>query len=281
MKRKVTVFVLMAVVLVIFMTSCLSPQCVVPKTVLIDDTHDNSYNFDGYGVTAFYAKLSTVLQSMGYSVDFTSSAGFVPQNYGSFIVAAPTTVYSSAELQMVSAFLSKCNRKLILLGEWYGYYDNSPLNSILANLGSGISFNNNEISDAVNKYDNSSIWPIINNFITHPVTTGLNSIVLFAGDSINITGNAIALAYASSSAIVTAPSFVCGDSSCNTNSVDFEPDGIIPSIIAMAAESVLSGKIVAIGDASLFGNDLYGYPAFQDFIDVADNEQLLRNIISW
>ncbi|OAA31506.1 hypothetical protein AT15_05385 [Kosmotoga arenicorallina S304] len=283
MKKRVLIFLVSAFALIMLISSC-APSLqwfIAPKTVLIDDTHNNSYNFDGYGGAAFYAKLSTILQSMGYSVAFTSSAGFVPENYGVFLAAAPVNAYSNSEMQKVANFLSKCNRKLILLGEWYGYYDNTPLNSLLTYLGSGISFNNKEVFDDTNNYNSTSYWPVISDFEVHPVTTGLSTVVLFATTTLNVTGSAVALAYPSATAYVTAPSMVSGNnSSYSPSSESFELEIIIDPIIVMAAEEVKRGKIVAIGDATLFANDVYN-SLTDDFIDIAENTKLLKNIINW
>ena len=284
MKKKIAIFVVAAFALIILISSC-APSLqwfIAPKTVLIDDTHNNSYDFDGYGGTAFFAKLSTILQSMGYSVAFTSSAGFSPENYGVFLVTAPVTAYSSSEMQQVANFLSKCDRKLILLGEWYSYYDNTPLNDLLTYLGSGISFNNETVYDDTNNYNSNNIWPVISNFEAHPVTSGLSTVVLFATATLNVTGSAVALAYPSATAYVTTPSLASGNnSSYSPSSESFEPEVVTTPIIVIAADEIKRGKIVAIGDATLFANDVYGYLSGDDFIDVAENTKLLKNIINW
>ncbi len=283
MKRKITIFILL-VFLMFFVSSCiLNPQCVVPKTILIDDTHNNSNNFDGYGGTAFFAKLTSVLQTMGYTVSFTSSVGFFPENYGYFVVAAPFISYSSADLQKVSTFLSKCNRKLILLGEWFSYYDNAKLNNILSFLGSGITFNNEQINDNVNNFNSTTYWPIATNFVTHSVTTGLNSIALIATTSLSVSGNAIALAYTSAVSYYASPIFISGNSAHYSGNLLDQEDGIVISgpFVVVAAQTIMSGKVVAIGDANLFANDVTSLLPSGDFLDAADNEQLLRNIINW
>jgi len=206
MKKRIFIIVIITFVLMIFISSCVVPICNVPKTVLFDNSHNNRGCFDDNVLTKF-AKLISTLQTMGYTVNYTSSSGFYPENYGVFIIPIPETEYSSSENQKISTFLSKCERKLLIIGEYYSFYDNTPLNNILTYLGSGISFNNVLVKDNINKYDNNTSWVIVNNFITHPVTAGLNSIIPFATTSISVSGNAISLANSSAVSYLQAPLF--------------------------------------------------------------------------
>jgi len=282
MKKRIMILISL-VVIMFLVSSCILNPFVVPKTVLIDDTHNNSKNFDGFGGTAFFAKLTSVLQAMGYTVSFTSSVGFFPENYGYFVVAAPVTSYSGADLTKVSSFLSKSNRKLILLGEWFTYYDNSNLNNILSFLGSGITFNNEKIKDNSNNYNSINYWPTVTNFVTHPVTTGLSSIALIATTSLSVSGNAFALAYTSAVSYLTPPLLLSGTSAEGSSELLDKEDGIVISgpFVVVAAESIMSGKVVAVGDATIFANDVYGSLASGEFLDIQNNKQLFINMINW
>ena len=281
MKKRIFIIVIITFVLMIFISSCVVPICNVPKTVLFDNSHNNKGCFDDNVLTKF-ATIISILQTMGYTVNYTSSSGFFPENYGVFIIPIPVTEYTATENQKISSFLSKCERKLLVIGEWYDYYDNTPLNNILTYLGSGISFNNELVQDNVNKYDSNNSWVIVNNFITHPVTGGLNSIIPFATTSINVSGNAVSLANTSAVSYLDAPVF---DSSTSSNYQedlkDEKADGIVISgpFCVVAAQSLMSGKIVAVGDGNIFANG--GSIPAGEYIDAADNEQLFKNIINW
>ena len=276
MKKKIFIIVIIAFVLMLFISSCVVPICNVPKTVLIDDSHNNKkYGGDN-------TNLISILQAMGYTISYTGCSGFFPENYGVFIIPVPVTEYSVSELQKISTFLSKCERKLLLIGEWKGYYDNTPLNNILSFLGSGISFNNEVVRDVTFRYDNNSSWPLVSSFLTHPVTSGLNSIVLFAATTINVSGSALALANTSNVSYLGAPIFIPSMSSNYPDNLkDKKKDGIVISgpFCVVAAQTVMSGKIVAVSDSDIFSDG--GSVPVDNYIDVADNEQLLKNIINW
>lgn len=271
MKKKIFIVLILAFVLILFISSCV-PVCDVPKTVLIDDSHNNKQYGDDD------TNLVSVLQSMGYIVSYTSSSGFYPENYGVLIIPVPLVEYSGSEMQKISAFLSKCERKLLIIGEYYSYYDNTPLNNILSHLGSGISFNNEEVKDNVNNYDSKNYWPVVNNFSSHPVTTGLSSIVVFASTTLNVSGNALSLANTSTDSYLGAPQFSPSISDAFLNNLKDGKDGIVFSgpFSVVAAQALSNGKIVAIGDSTIFKDR-----AGDEYIDVADNKQLLRNIINW
>lgn len=280
MKKRIFIIIIITFVLMLFISSCVVPICNVPKTVLIDNNHNNK-KYNGTNVQIHYAKLISILQTMGYTVNYTLSSGFFPENYGILIIPIPETEYSATEKQQISTFLSKCERKLLLIGEWGGYYDNTPLNNILSFLGSNILFNNEVVKDNTYKYDNNSDWPIVSNFLTHPVTTGLNSIVPFAATTISVSGSALALANTSAVSYLGAPIFESSASSFCPDNLKDETDSIVISgpFCVVAAQSVMSGKIVAVGDSNIF-SDGGGIPA-GDYIDAADNEKLLKNIFNW
>ncbi len=241
MKKRIFIIVIITFVLMLFVSSCVVPICNVPKVVLIDSNHNNK-KYIGNNVLTKFAKSISILQTMGYTVNYTSSSGFFPENYGVFIIPVPETEYSVSEKQQVSTFLSKCGRKLLLIGEWGGYYDNTPLNNILSYLSSGISFNNEVVKDDINKYDNNNDWPIVSSFLSHPVTTGLNSIIPFAATTLSVSGNALSIANTSAVSYLGAPVFDSSTSSfCSYNLKD-ETDSIVFSgpFPVVAAQSILS-----------------------------------------
>ncbi|AKI97057.1 hypothetical protein [Kosmotoga pacifica] len=281
--KKIAVVLISIFVLGLILSSCVPslPCFGPPKSVLIDDTHYNSYDFDGYGGAAFFATMITMLQSMGYTVAFTSSDGFNPENYGILILPAPVNNYTTAEMQKIANFLSLMNRKLIVLGEWYSYYDSTVLNDLLSYLGSGISFNDVTVYDTVNNYDSDSMWPTVSDFASHPITAGLSIIAFFATTSINTTAGAIALAFASGSAYESAPSLISNSPLGVSGAESEEKVTISTTINVLAAETLKKGKVVAVGDVTLFIDDVYNYLASGNFIDVHDNDKLLTNIINW
>lgn len=258
--------------------SCI-PEATLPKALLIDDIHDNENNFDGYEVETFYEKMISTLQEMGYTVKLASQAGFSPllSTYSTVLLPAPFQAYTSGEIQALVDFVRN-GGKAILLGEWGGYGDtaNANLNSLSTSLGAGIVFNSTTVYDDTNYY-NYNYWPLISNFVNHPTTTGLNKIALIACTSLATQSPAIPIAYASSTAYERAASR--GENSIGTGIETLGNKLKVGSIAVAAVSQVGSGKVIAVGDANLFGDDVYENST--DFIDLYSNKQFLKNIINW
>lgn len=260
------------------------PSCTpIPKVVLIDDAHQNENNFDGYGFNAFYGKLVTTLQGMGYTVNKASTAGFNPSIsvYGVVILPAPFQAYSPSEKQAIVDFV-KAGGKLLMMGEWGGYGDaaNANLNALSTALGAGITFNNNTVYDDTNNYNGKNYWPLIQNFVSHPTTNGLTTLAYIAGCSLTVQNPGTAIAYASSSAYVSGSlSRELNGNSIGAGIKTPEAKERVTSIVVAAVAQVGSGKVVAIGDANVFANDCYNNQT--DFIDLYSNKKFLQNIINW
>ncbi|MCX7795567.1 MAG: GldG family protein [bacterium] len=262
--------------------SCI-PSCTpIPKVVLIDDAHQNENNFDGYGFDAFYTKLVTTLQGMGYTVNKASTAGFNPSIsvYGVVILPAPSQAYSSTEKQAIVDFV-KAGGKLLMFGEWGAFATaNTNLNTISTALGAGITFNNNTVYDDTNNHDNRNYWPLIQNFVSHSTTSGLTTLAYIVGCSLTVQSPGTAIAYASSSAYtVSSLSRELAGNSAGIGVKVPETKDKVTSIIVAAVAQIGSGKVAVIGDTNIFGNDVYENET--DFIDLYNNKKFLQNIINW
>lgn len=263
--------------------SCI-PSCTpIPKVVLIDDAHENENNFDGYEFNAFYGKLVTTLQGMGYTVNRASTSGFNPSIsvYGVVILPAPFQAYTSSEKQALVDFV-KAGGKLLMMGEWGGYGDtaNGNLNALSTALGAGITFNNNAVYDNANNYNSRNYWPLIQTFVSHSTTNGLTTLAYIAGNSLSVQSPGTAIAYASSSAYTSSNlSRDLGVNGTGTGLKAPETKDKVTSIIVAAVAQVGSGKVVTIGDVNIFSNDVYTNQT--DFIDLYSNKKFLQNIINW
>ncbi|MBN2219380.1 MAG: hypothetical protein JW697_03790 [Kosmotogaceae bacterium] len=278
--RKVSFFI-GVLVLALILTSCFPgsfPR--VPRTVLIDDSHNSRID------AAASVELENFIQAFkdkGYTVDLSSEEGFSPEEYGIVVVVAPQTFYSVDEMIELNTLLSK-GGKVLLLGEYYSYYDSAPLNAVASYLEVGIQFNNNLLHDNTNNYDGNNIWITTTKFNTHPLTAGLNKIALIAASSLNTSGETQTVAYAEPTTYV--PLYVSSRDSLSgvVSGVDLAASEFSSQITIVvplvAAASVGSGKIVAIGDVNIFSDDLWDYIS-GDFIDIFDNRKLLENIIDW
>ena len=277
MKR--TVFFGVVVILVIALASCWPGSIpLVPKTLLIDDIHNNAI---GGSFNILFAKFIQEFQAKGYSVSLASSVGFSPENYGAVLIAVPQLSYTAAEKNKLSSLLSR-GGKIILLGEWYSYYNNAPLNAITTAIGVNISFNNNELLDKTNNYDGTTYWVTTTKFETHPLSAGLSKIVIFAGCTLNVGAGADVVARAeatSYTASVEAAPF-SAESSIGVSQEEEYDSQVIISVPVVAAARVGVGKVFAVGDTNIFGNEP-GSLVSGDYIDILNNKKLLQNIIDW
>jgi hypothetical protein len=251
------------------------------KKILIDNTHGNENYYDGYTKENFFGTLIGELESMYHTVDFTSEVGFIPSQYDILILDAPFSAYTYSEEDKVYSFLQN-GGTLVALGEKAaGYWNNSYLNNMLSYLGVDIRFEANFIYDYVNYYEEYH-WPKITDFFSHPTTNSLDSIVLFAACTLDVFGDAEVVAE-SSTVNVTEPFNVKSDSSDSASVIskgmEVDPQVSI-TVPIIGVDYVGSGKVIAIPDVNIFGDDVYG-DINGNFIDVDDNMQLLMNIIYW
>ncbi|HNS68233.1 MAG TPA: hypothetical protein PK411_10705 [Mesotoga infera] len=277
MKR--IVFFGVVVILVIALASCWPGSIpLVPKTLLIDDIHNNAI---GGSFNILFAKFIQEFQAKGYSVSLASSVGFSPENYGAVLIAVPELTYTAAEKNKLSSLLSR-GGKIILLGEWYSYYNNAPMNAITAAIGVNISFNNNELLDNTNNYDGTTYWVTTTKFETHPLSTGLSKIVIFAGCTLNVGAGASIVARAEATSYTASVDTVhfSAESSIGVSQEEGYDSQVIISVPIVAAARVGVGKVFAVGDTNIFGNEPGSYVP-GDYIDIFNNKKLLQNIIDW
>ncbi|PNE19825.1 hypothetical protein V511_12475, partial [Mesotoga sp. Brook.08.YT.4.2.5.1] len=171
--------------------------------------------------------------------------------------------------------------KIIVLGEWFEYYDNTILNTLLSALGIDIQLENNVLLDEVNNYDSADQWITTAQFGTHRVAQELTKIALFATCSLEVGSGATVITSAESTAFTLAGEdmqvFSSADLSALSNSLQPEQNATFPVI---ASQSKGSGKILVIGDSDVIADDLEELIS-GEFVNVLDNLKLLRNIIEW
>ncbi len=269
------------IVVVMALISCTSTMNFSPQSILIDDSHNNQF---GYVDENFFGTMINTLEAENYQVDFTSDVGFAPDQYDIMIIPTPVSLYSNTEISQVKNFVQN-GKKIIILGEFYSYYDNSELNYILNQVGADIQFDNSLITDSANNYDNNDEWPEINLFTPHPTTDSLNSIILFAASSLNVFGDAIKIA--ESSSINLVESF--DSSTFNEKGIEAglmenqDYDSQTTAYVSVAAaDKIGNGKVVAVTDVNLFSDDVDDFfPSLDSMLNVGDNKDFLLNIVNW
>jgi len=228
---------------------------------LIDDTHENAYLVSSEAPTTF-EKLIKAFEEEGFSVSLSSVVGFKPDDYAVVLIAVPRSAFSELEKDSLSVHLC-LGGKLIILGEFYPYYNNSSLNSLTNALGIDIRFINNKILDEENNYSSVEHWVTTSLFESHRITSALDKIALFGACSLDVGNSAKTVSYAEATA---------------------HPQGeaSLESMPLIAVANSSSGMVIAIGDTNVFANDTDdSFPGTDDYIDTLDNLKLIRNIIDW
>ncbi|MGC9384691.1 MAG: hypothetical protein ACP5D6_08850 [Kosmotogaceae bacterium] len=137
----------------------------------------------------------------------------------------------------------------------------------------------NILYDSINYY-NETDNPIISEFLNHPTTDYLSSIVLFAACSLDVGPGAQVVA--ESSTVSIAEAIVNQNIDNLSVSSIIMKDQLFPQVTLaipiVAVDYIGSGKVIAIPDTNLFANDTYSGTAL---IDVHDNEEFLINILYW
>ncbi|MFW6121385.1 MAG: Gldg family protein [Petrotogales bacterium] len=279
MKKYFIAVILVAIFLSLI--SCAPTLRLLSKSILIDNTHNNENNYDNYAKEVFFGTLISELESMYHTVDFTSEVGFSPSQYDILILDAPFTTYTYSEGDKVKSFLRN-GGTLVALGEKAaGYWNNTYLNDMLSYLGVDIRFESNIIYDYTNYYE-EYFWPKIIDFENHPTTNSLTSIVLFAACTLDVFGSAEVVAESSTVNVIEAfsPQEENNISSSAISKESLTNPQVSITVPIIGVDYVDSGKVIAIPDVTLFGDDVYN-SIDKDYIEVHDNMQLLMNIIYW
>lgn len=224
------------------------------KTVLIDKYHDTDNWWgdpDGTGRVLF--------QEL-YSMGFRSRVSTVPFSEESLkgidivVLWNPNNPLEQSEIDALVRYVNNGGSLLILGSNDMDMIDptRDSINLVLKNF--GIRMMKNGTDDPTNR-KGCSCTPIIHNLLKHPINEGVNSIILYKPASLEIKGDAIAIAR--------------GDN--DTFSIGSEPIGG-ENVIIVAVYEEGKGKVAVIGSSFIFDNGKIG--------DM-DNKQFARNLFAW
>jgi hypothetical protein len=224
-----------------------------PQTIYFDVYHDT----DGDSISGgSYTEWANELEADGYSVverdqviDLATLSG-----YQVLALFDPEVPLTTAEIAAINAFMQNGGR-VVVLGEW-GNLDNT--NTILNALSTahGITFNSDVVYDSSDN-DGQDSWPLIYNFADDPLVSGVNTVVLYAGCSLSLSGPAASLATADSDATATVAAVSGTASGADEDGFGsdqaLQPLDIVPGApVVMAHAPVGDGQLIAVGDSGLW-----------------------------
>jgi hypothetical protein len=228
----------------------------LPQSVYFDVYHGESNITDGY-----YVDWADNLVDAGYSVVEYNQPIDLATLSGHQVLAlfAPRTAFAAAEITAINAFMQNGGR-VVVLGEFDDWGGVSTILNVLS-AAHGITFNDDMVRDSTNN-DGEDFWPLIYNLADDPLVRGVNTVVLYAGCSLSLSGPAVPLATgdADSAAMVALDDTADGAdkdvSSDGSGTGQFvQPQAIVPGApIMMAYAPVGAGELIAISDSDLWSN---------------------------
>jgi Repeat of unknown function (DUF6923) len=267
------------------------PRCPVKRCyrILFDETHgwaNDSYVGD-YTIEAGFRGLAEFLRRQGHTVaslqDPTPIEYTTLRWYDVFVLMLPKEAYSEAEKTAIARFVEQGGR-LVTIGEWAPFAGPSTdiLNDVHAFLGDGLVHNADTVYDPTDN-DGQSYWPIIHDFAPDPVNQGVNTVVEYAGSSLQVSGPAHGTAFGDADtypAAAAEAAELSGAGSQSTKPVEGRsPAAPTAPIIVHARSQVGAGDVFAIGDANLWDSEDYngnGIPSFWE----RDNARLAHNVFA-
>lgn len=224
------------------------------KTILIDKYHDtDNWWGDPQGTGQF---LFTELSTAGFKTKINESLLTDESLSGSNILLlwSPNNALEESEITAVTKFVENGGSLIILASHEYDMLDPSrdSLNTLLEPF--GIRIMKNGTDDPSNR-KGCSCTPIIHNFTEHPTTQGIDSILMYKPASLEVKGNALAVAK--------------GDN--DTFSIGTEPVGG-ENVIVVAVSEKGKGKVAVIGSPYIFDNGKIGE---------MQNKQFGNNLFTW
>lgn len=224
------------------------------KTILIDKYHDtDNWWGDPEGTGKF---LFTELSTLGFKTKINESPLTAETLRGSDILVLwnPNNALEENEVSALTKFVDDGGSVLILASHEQDMLAQSrdSLNTFLEPF--GIRIMKNGTDDPSNR-KGCSCTPIIHNFIQHPTTEGIESILMYKPASLEIKGNAIAIAK--------------GDN--DTFSVGTEPVGG-ENVVVVAVSEKGNGKVAVMGSPYIFDNGKLGE---------MQNKEFSRTLFTW
>jgi len=224
------------------------------KTILIDKYHDtDNWWGDPEGTGKF---LFTELSTLGFKTKINESPLTAETLRGSDILVLwnPNNALEENEISALTKFVDDGGSVLILASHEQDMLAQSrdSLNTFLEPF--GIRIMKNGTDDPSNR-KGCSCTPIIHNFIQHPTTEGIESILMYKPASLEIKGNAIAIAK--------------GDN--DTFSVGTEPVGG-ENVVVVAVSEKGNGKVAVMGSPYIFDNGKLGE---------MQNKEFSRTLFTW
>ena len=235
----------------------------LPKSCLIDDLRAGYSDAD-----PLFAGLAAILSARGYDVSYTSEVGFNPKNHSIILVVAPSKLFTSPEVAQIQSFLDR-GGKLIMFDYIVKEQSQLYLNPLSSALKSGISFEYEVVLDSTNNVENNPFLPTTTQFESgHSLVKELQKVVFVLPSHIIVSGDAVGVVWAESTAQRAYPSF--------------DPPIILedPTLLAInpcclvAASQVGRGRIVGVSSARAFEDMALLVPGF-------DNAKLFENIVDW
>ncbi|MHA1238900.1 MAG: DUF4350 domain-containing protein [Candidatus Odinarchaeia archaeon] len=168
------------------------------------------------------------------------------------VIVGPTTFYDPVDSMALTDFLNKGGK--VLIADDFG-----EANTLLLFAGLGFQFSGKLMLDA-GSYDKNVCLPIIQSFESHPITTGVSSLMLNYPTAISGV-SFTPLAYSTTSSWLDA-----------NNNYQYDSGEIVGRFPIAGYANVGNGTIVAVSDPSMFNNDM---------IQRADNLRFALNIINW
>lgn len=261
-------------VILALMVSMLPVQQQVEGRILIDVGHSSQ------DVQRILNDVVDYLEIKYYYVEFTKTIMYLDP-YDVLVIAIPTQPFTEEELASIKRFVEN-GGGLLLLGE-SGVLSSKNVEDFNVLAGYyGIKFQRDVVVDPENNLTLDKPYPeipIIENFANHPVTRNVQRIFLVSGCSLQLSSSAKKLAWGGEETYGDRLSEIYGYGG-GSYEPGLEKRG--EELVIMACAESEKGRIVAMGDTSLFrGKAASGSPWPQDPLEYLDHKRLALNIVNW
>jgi tetratricopeptide (TPR) repeat protein len=242
--------------------------------IFIDTGHSSQ------DIEKIFSKLTKVLEANNYYVHFGKSFPHL-ELYDVLVIAIPTNPFTVDEINSIHSFV-KNGGGLLLLGESGPLTVENVKDFNLLAMHYNIEFQRDVVIDTQNNITLDKPYPeipIIVNFAEHPITKNVKKIFFSSGCSLRLSGKARSLAWGSNETYGDRLSEAFG---YRGGSYDPALEKKGEELIFMAYTESGKGKVVALGDTSLFrGRASASLFWPDDPLNYFDHKKLALNIFHW
>jgi hypothetical protein len=228
---------------------CVDSQAAT-RRVMVDLSHsEENVNAENNMVA-----IQTLLPDFSFSFNYQPLSLDLLKGFDAVMLYHPYALFTDSDKNVLEKFV-KDGGGLIICGEHdIGWDDASRISYNGFSSTFGVAFTSNAVDDPTDK-KGCYCTPVIHNLLEHPLTVGVDQIVMYKPCALLVSGNAVAIAWGDDDTTTIGADVIQGE-----------------NVIVVAAAEYGKGRIIILGSNT---------PFLDSFINLPNNQEFSINCFQW